>query len=143
MRQASTQDPSPAAPNEQISTVQQLELFPNSSEGERLQEHTQATNTAVPTEPLVEQEPRVNATAVSTRTGRVRKLSRRFRESIQQGQIKYSGYTAQYYKALHEEDFKLQDDMADPIGFKLAQIQTPCTIIKLCGHQIRTSSLRP
>ena len=89
MRQASTQDPSPAALNEQISTVQQLELFPISSEGERLQEHTQATNTAVPTEPLVEQESRVNATAVSTRTGRVRKLSRRFRESIQQGQIKY------------------------------------------------------
>jgi len=65
-----------------------------------------------------QQEPRVKATAVSTRTGRVRKLSRRFRESIQQGQIKYWGYTAQYYEALHEEAFKLQDDMAEPIGFK-------------------------
>jgi len=83
-----------------------------------LQEYTQATNNAVSREPLVEQEPRVNATAASTRTGRVRKLSSRFRESIQQGQIQYSGYTAQFYEAFHEEDFKLQDDMVDPIGFK-------------------------
>ena len=81
-------------------------------------EHTQANNNAVPTGPLTEQEPSVNTTAVSTRTGRVRKLSRRFRESIQQGQMKYSGYTATYYEASYEEDFKLQDDMADPIGFK-------------------------
>jgi len=118
MRQASIQDPPPAAFNEQLSTVQQLELFPNTSEGERLEEDTQAPSNVVLTEPPAEQEPRVNTTAVSTRTGRVRRLSRRFRESIQQGQIQYSGYTAKYYEALHEEDFRLQDDMTDPIGFK-------------------------
>jgi len=119
-RHASTKDPSPATSNHQTSVVQQLELFPNTSNGEGLQEHTQATNNADPTGPLAEQEPSVNATALSTRTGtgKVRKLSRQFRESIQQGQIKYSGYTATYYEALHEEDFKLQDDMADPIGFR-------------------------
>jgi len=68
--------------------------------------------------PLTEQEPSVNATAVSNRTGRVRKLTRGFRESIQEGQMRYSEYTATYYEALNEEDFKLQDDMKDPIRFK-------------------------
>jgi len=111
-------DPPTAEFNEQPSIVQQLELFPNTSEGERLEDDIQAPSNVVSTEPPAEQEPRVNSTAVSTRTGRVRKLSRRFRESMQQGQIQYSGYTAQYYQALHEENFKLQDDMADPIGFK-------------------------
>ena len=117
-RQALTTDPCPATPNDQTSAVQQLELFQNSSEGEKLLEHTQANSNAGPTGPPTEQEPSVNATAVSNRTGRVRKLTRRFRESIQQGQMRYSGYTATYYEPLHEEDFKLQDDMKDPIGFK-------------------------
>jgi len=117
-RQALTTDPCPATPNDQTSAVQQLELFPNSSEGEKLPEHTQANSNAGPTGPLTEQQISVNATAVSNRTGRVRELTRRFRESIQQGQMRYSRYTATYYEALHEEDFKLQDDMKDPIGFK-------------------------
>jgi len=117
-RQALTKDPCPATPNDQTNAVQQLELFPNSSKGEKLLEHTQVNSNAGPSGPLTEQELSVNATAVSNRTGRVRKLTRRFRESIQQGQMRYSGYTATYYEALHEEDFKLQDDMKDPIGFK-------------------------
>lgn len=117
--QAPTTDPCAATHNDETSAVQQLELFPSSSEGEKILKHTQVnSNNAGPTGPPTEQEPSVNASAVSKRTGRVRKLTRRFRESIQQGQMRYSGYTATYFEALHEEDFKLQDDMKDPIGFK-------------------------
>jgi len=42
--QALTTDPCPATPNDETSAVQQLEFFPNSSEGEKLLEHTQANS---------------------------------------------------------------------------------------------------
>jgi len=49
--QALTTDPCPATHNDETSAVQQLELFPNSSEGEKLLEHTQANSNAGPTGP--------------------------------------------------------------------------------------------
>ena len=39
------------------------------------------------------------------------------RESIEQGNVNTSSYSA-YYDVLHEEDFTLQDEMSDPIAFK-------------------------
>ena len=64
-------------------------------------------------------------TSVSRVSGRVRKRTARMQGSIDQG-LQLTSFHAQeevvdreqYYETMHEDDYKLQDQMCDPIAFK-------------------------
>lgn len=84
-----------------------------------------------PDDNLVQQEDHLDSrqhTSVSRVSGRIRKRTNRMHESIEQG-LQITSFTAnveersevereQYYEAMHEDDYTLQDNMADPIAFK-------------------------
>ena len=73
----------------------------------------------------VQQQQSQPLTSISKRSGQLRKRTQQLQEGIEQG-LGITSFKAtaneeheEYYKVMHEDDYKLQDQMLDPIAFKL------------------------
>lgn len=110
--------------------TEEIDSGDSNQENEEIQQEPQQLQEDSNNEPATDQMEHDEATAgeeigtsVSRRSGRIRRRTQALQDGIDQGLgiVSFKGVTEStdhYYEVLHEDDYKLQDEMCDPIAFK-------------------------
>jgi hypothetical protein len=70
--------------------------------------------------------------------GHIRKPTKWMQESLEQQNIALQAY----YKAMHEDDYLLQDEMINLIASYLMPTRISCTSMRQCKHRMHTNLSR-